>query len=301
MLDTLIKIFLPIIIGYLLIRCSYLSPKLSKDLKTFVIRVTVPALVFMRMYKTDTQTLKQLIPVASSYVVITALLILISWLILNRIKDSKTKAAYMITIVWGNYGWIGYAVLNEALGSGGFDRGVFFTALWWPVLYIGAYIVAKITGVDGKLDIKNYIINMAVPVISLILGITLNVLSVSLPVTLTYTLNKFSDMTVTIILFSVGLSISLKDSLKLIKKTIVPVILRPVIGIICGIITITILQISDPLSKKAILIESCMPVAIFTVVIGDMFNLDEKLMSSILIISTLFSLLTIPLSLYYIT
>lgn len=300
MTETLVKLFLPIILGYILIRTGYLSPKLSKDLKLFAIRVTVPALVFMRMYHTDLDTLKQLVPVASAYVVLTALLIAASFLVLIKVKDAKTKAAYIIAIVWGNYGWIGWAVLNEALGSGGFDRGVFFVSLWWPVLYAGAFIVAKFTGIDGKLDIKSYAVNMAVPTIALILGISLNLLSVGIPEPLTYTFNKFADMTVTIILFSVGLSISIKESIKLLKKSLLPVILRPILGIICGILTVFILQISDPLSNKAILIESCMPVAVITVVVGDMLSLDEKLMSSILIISTLFSLITIPLSLYFI-
>lgn len=300
MLDTLIKLFLPIILGYLLIKTNYLSPKLSKDLKTFVIRVTVPALVFMRMYTTDLETLKQLIPVASSYVVITALLLFISFIVLIKMKNPKDKAAYMITIIWGNYGWMGWAVLNEALGEGGFDRGVFFTALWWPVLYSGAYLIAKLTKVDSKLDVKSYVVNMTVPTVSLILGVGLNLLNLPIPSPIEYTFNKLGDMTVTIILFSVGLSISIKDSIKYFKKTITPIILRPVLGIICGLIAIFILGITDPLSRKSIIIESTMPVAIFTVVIGDMLGLDEKLMSSILILSTLFSLLTIPLTLYII-
>ncbi len=299
--NTLIKLFLPIIFGYVLKKLKYLSPSLGKDLKLFVIRVTVPALVFTAMYNTDFETLKQLIPVASSYVLITVILMILSFTVLFKVRDNRLKATYIIAIVWGNYGWMGWAVLNEAFGKDGFSRGLFFTALWWPVLYIGAFVIAKLNRLGSKLDIKSYIINMCVPTFALILGVILNVNSINILEPITYTLDKFGNMTVTIILFSVGLSISIKKSLEDLKLSIVPILLRPILGIVAALITVNILGISDPISRGSILVESTMPVAIFTVVIGDMLGLDEKLMSSILILSTLLSLITIPLSLIFFT
>lgn len=299
MVNTLVKLFLPIILGYILVKTNYIKTTLGKDLKVYVLRVTVPALVFMAMYNTDLETLRQLIPVASSYVVITAILIVLSLIILIGIKDNKLKATYIITIVWGNYGWMGWAVLREALGEEGFSRGIFFTALWWPVLYIGAFIVSKITKTDSKLDIKAYIVNMLVPLTALVSGIVFNMLNINVPEPINYTLTKFGDMTVTIILFTVGLSISINKSIKNLKLSLLPILLRPALGIISGIITVNILGVSDQISRDSVLLESTMPVAIFTVVIGDMLGLDEKLMSSILILSTLLSIITIPITLMF--
>lgn len=299
MTETLIKLFLPIITGYIVVKSGYVKPELGKDLKFFVIRVTVPALVFMAMYNTDVDTLKQLVPVAMSYVIITAILILLSFLLLFKIKDKRLKATYIVTIVWGNYGWMGWAVLKEALGEEGFSRGVFFTALWWPVLYAGSFLVSKLTKTDSRLDIKSYVVNMLIPLIALLSGILLNILKVNIPEPVTYTLTKFGEMTVTIILFSVGLSISLKKSLENFRQSLIPIFLRPILGFVAGIITINIIGFTDEISKNSVMIESTMPVAIFTVVIGDMLGLDEKLMSSILILSTLLSIITIPLTLTY--
>jgi len=223
-----------------------------------VIRVSVPALVFINMYNTDFKTLKQLIPVASAYVILTVILMLLSFMVLVKVKDKRLKTAYIISIVWGNYGWMGWAVLNGVFGQAGFSRGVFFTALWWPILYLGSFLVSKLTKIDSTLDVKNYIINMTVPTVALILGVIFNLLNIPLYEPLTYSLSKFGDMTVTYIL-----------------------------------------GITDPISRGSILIESTMPVAVFTVVIGDMLGLDGKLMSSILILSTLLSLVTIPLTLLF--
>ena len=299
MSETLVKLFLPIIIGYILVKTKYLSENINRDLKVFVIRVSVPALVFINMYNTDFKTLKQLIPVASAYVILTVILMLLSFMVLVKVKDKRLKTAYIISIVWGNYGWMGWAVLNGVFGQAGFSRGVFFTALWWPILYLGSFLVSKLTKVNSALDVKNYIINMTVPTVALILGVIFNLLNIPLYEPLTYSLSKFGDMTVTIILFTVGLSISIRNSLKDLKMAIAPILLRPILGIIGGFITVYILGITDPISRGSILIESTMPVAVFTVVIGDMLGLDGKLMSSILILSTLLSLVTIPLTLLF--
>lgn len=300
MTDTLIKIFLPIVIGYLLLKLKYLPASISKDLKLFVVRVAVPCRIFISMYNTDLVTLRQIIPLASSYVLLTILLLVFTFILLIKIKDNRLKATYIIAIVWGNYGWIGWAVLDGALGSEGLSRGVFFTSLWWPVLYLGSLFVAKITKIDSTLDMKNYILNMIVPIISLVLGIILNTSKIPVASTFLYTIDIFGNMTVPIILLCVGFSISVRDSFKDIKKVIIPVLLRPTLGLIGGLLTINILGITDSLSRQTVLIESTMPVAILAVVIADMLGLDDKLMSSILILSTLLSLLTIPLTLMFI-
>jgi predicted permease len=297
MTNTLLKLFIPIILGYLLVKTGFLTKDISKHIKELVVRVTVPALVFLAMYRTDLETLGELIPVASSYVVLTAILILVTFLITIRVKDKKLRAGYIIAITWGNYGWMGWAVLKEAMGTDGFTRGVFFVTLWWPVLYLGAFLVSKLCKLGESLEVKKFMVNMLTPTVALAIGVLLNVVGIDLPDSLYSTLDSFANMTTTLILFSVGLTISLKDSVTYIRKALIPILLRPALGVLAGLLTLFIMNITDPVSYRAIGLESAMPVAIFTVVIGDMLGIDNRLMSSILILSTLLSLITIPVSL----
>jgi malate permease and related proteins len=141
---------------------------------------------------------------------------------------------------------------------------------------------------------------MVVPTLALIFGVIFNILNIGIPEPVTYTLNKLGDMTVTIILFSVGLSISISDTVKYFKISILPTILRPLVGFFVAILVVKLLRISDPISADAIILASSMPVAIFSVVITEMLGLDEKLMSAIFVLSTLFSLVTIPIVLLFI-
>jgi predicted permease len=55
--DIILKIFLPIIMGYLLQKTGYFSAAAGSTLRMFVIRITVPLLIFTSMYTTRRDTL----------------------------------------------------------------------------------------------------------------------------------------------------------------------------------------------------------------------------------------------------
>ena len=295
MFNTLAVLFLPIILGYLLKYFKYLDKNINAELKLFVMRVTVPCTIFTAMYNLELETIKQIIPVSGAFIFLTAIQIIITFFIL-RIKDKKTKATFMLTAAFGNYGYVGWAVLENAIGHEGLTRGMFFNALWWPVIYLSTFIIGKLNNLTGKLDIKKYRVNILVPSVVLVLGILFNYLNLQIYTPLNIVLENFGEMTSPLILFSVGLSISIDESIKKLKTALVPVILRPMLGFLVALIIVKIINFSDPISRTSVLLESTMPVGVTTVILGEMIGLDENLLSSIMVLSTLFSLLTIPLT-----
>lgn len=299
MTETLLTLFLPIILGYILVKIKYLNVSISSYIKLFVIRVAVPCRIFTAMYDTDLGTIKQILPMTLSFIFMTLFLIFTTNFIFKKIKDSKVKASYIIAISFANYGYMGWAVLDSALGPEGLARGIFFNTLWWPGIYLGTFLIGKLTKIESALNVKDFLLNIIVPSGVLILGILFNVFGIPIYKPVLHTFTVFGDMTVTLILFSVGLTISISSSFKGIKSAIIPVITRPILGIISGILAIIILGVSDPISRSAILIDSTMPTAVLSVLLGDMLGLNDELLSSILVLSTLLSLLTIPLTLYF--
>lgn len=296
MINTLAGLFIPILIGYVLVKLKYLDRGINKELKLFVMRVAVPCRIFTSMLTLNLETLKQIFPMTLAFTLLTIVLIIFTFLII-RIKDSRVKAIYIMTIAFGNYGYMGWAVLDGAMGAEGLSRGIFFTTLWWPVIYLGTYIIGKLTRIDSKLNVKSYRLNMIVPSSMLLLGVLFNIFNIPMYTPLLSIITSFGNMTVTLILFSVGLTISLGESLKNIKHAIIPVILRPLLGFLIALVVLKTIGMKDALSIKAVLIESTMPVAVMAVVLGEMLGLNEKLLTSILILSTLFSLITIPITL----
>lgn len=299
MTETLLILFLPILLGYILVKIKYLPISISKDIKLFVMRVAVPCRIFTAMYEMDLGTITQIIPLTISFVFMTLFLIFSTNIIFRNLKDKRVKAIYMIAITFANYGYMGWAVLDSALGPEGLTRGIFFNTLWWPVIYAGTFFIGKLTKIESTLDIKKFLINIIVPSSVLILGILFNIFKIPIYSPFLHTFTVFGDMTVSLILFSVGLTISFTSSFKGIKLAIIPVVARPLLGILSGYLAITIINITDPISRSSIFIESTMPTAVLSVLLGEMLGLDEKLLSSILVLSTLLSLITIPITLMF--
>jgi len=295
-------VFIPIILGFLVKEIHYFDANLNKPLRMFVLRIAVPSLIMTSMYKANLQTLKQLLPVAFSFVIITIILMILSGVLLFFMKNREKKTIYMLGLVFSNYAWIGWAVLKNRFGVEGFNRGVFFVTFWWPVLLMGGLLIAFVNKIFNtkKFPLQEYLLNILVPIGALIVGITFNLLHFSLPEILYKSLHSLGEMTVPLILFSVGLSISFKHSLGNLKELVPLSILKPILGALAGILTLLILPISDPISRKTILLEVTMPVASLLPVLGDMFELDQKLISSFILISTLFSLISIPIAIYLI-
>lgn len=294
MLNTLAPIFIPIIIGTILVHVKYIGKDLNKDIKLFVLRVAVPCKIFTSIRSLDLDTAQQFFPVAGSFVLLSVLSIVLLYFLLP-VKDNRIKAAFILTASFGNYGYIGWAVLESAFGAEGLTRAIFFNTLWWPILIFCTVLVTKLMKIESKVNVKSYIINIAIPTTALLVGLLFSFVEIPIYTPLLDTITTFGDMTSTLILFSVGLSISIGESLKNLRLAIIPAILRPVFGFFVAFLIVTVLGVSDPISRDVILIDSTMPVGVMVIVMADMIGLDENLTSSILIISTLLSLITIPL------
>lgn len=297
MTELLLTLFIPIILGYLLVRTGYLPRSINRDLTLFVVRVTVPCRIYISMLELQLETVKQIVPLTLAFILISLLLIFVTNFLFRFITDRRLKALYMIAITFGNYGYMGWAVADRAFGSEGLVRAMFFTTLWWPMIYTGTFLIGKLVNIENKLDVKTYRLNIMVPTIVLILGILSNFIGLEIYTPLLETVTKLGDMTVTLILFSVGLNISIGSSIKNIKKALIPILLRPLLGLPIAYMVIKILQISDIISINTIILESTMPVAVMSVVLANMLGIEDELPSSILILSTLLSLVTIPLTL----
>lgn len=301
MTDLLLTLLIPIMLGYILVKTGYLPNSINRDIKLFVMRVAVPCRIYISMFELNLETVKQIIPMSLSFILMSLIIIFLTFIIFYRVKDKSLRALYMITITFGNYGYMGWAVVDGAYGSEGLVRAMFFTTLWWPMIYIGTFLIGKLVKIEHKLDVKSYRLNIFIPSTVLVLGILSNYLDLNIYTPLEATIVKLGDMTVPLILFSIGLNISIGKSVKNIKEALIPIILRPIIGLIAGIIVINILNLKDDISVNTILLESTMPVAVMSVLLADMLNIRDELPSSILILSTLLSLVTIPLTLLLLT
>ena len=274
-------------------------------LRKFVIKATVPFLIFRNLYNADTKEFSQMLPMITALclTLVFSAVIVVSLRNLSS-PDKKISNSFCVGSFVGNYSYLGWGVLSYFYGENGFTRGVFFSMFFWPaVLSTGFTIIWFLSKTSSGKASKDKIIhalmsNAIPPVLSAFLAMAMNFYGIKIPEWLAKSISSIANITIPAILFTVGLSLSVM----LKKGTFRPVILgtffRTVFGMIVGAAVLSIVSFCfksiDITTKKVILMEAVMPSAALSPFFADFVESDKEVVSGIVTFSTLFSLVTLP-------
>ena len=305
LLELVLAINFPIFLGWIFKQLRLFPDKESAVLRKFVIKVTVPFLIFRNLYNADTKEFSQMLPMITALCLTLAVSAIIVVSLRNLSSSDKTISnSFCIGSFVGNYSYLGWGVLSYFYGETGFTRGVFFSMFFWPaVLSTGFTIVWFLSrsssgNVSKERMIKALTSNAVLPVLSAFLAMAMNFYGVKIPAWLSQSIGSIANITIPAILFTVGLSLSVV----LKKGTVRPVILgtffRTLFGMIVGIAVLSIVSFCfknvDITTKKVILMESVMPSAALSPFFADFVDSDKEVVSGIVTFSTLFSLVSLP-------
>jgi len=302
--ELILVINFPIFLGWFFKQLKLFSKEDIGALRKFVIKVSVPFIIFRNLYRSNIEDVSQLLPAALAFLIISLLFGTAVFLLRKLVSSDKlTQNSFCVGSFMGNYGYLGWGVLFYFLGDAGFTRAVFFTVFFWPVfLFIGFSLSILLSG--GRFDsssikviLKALYSNALVPVIVVILALYMNFQNITIPIWLNKSIESFASITIPAILFTVGLSFSLIIKKSHIKTIVSGTVMRLAVGMIFGITAVLITSLLfkvDTQTKKVILIESIMPTAAISPFFCDFINCDNEAVSGILTFSTLISLLTLP-------
>ncbi len=224
----------------------------------------------------------------------------------DDVKKSARGRAYRIMVLtstFGNVGFFGVPVLQVIFT----DSTIAATAIAYSAVYIvsmnlmfwtvGAY---TLTGDKKYMSVKKAILNpqMITVIIALPLffgGITMSDIT-SCPVPqIANVINYLADMTAPLCMIILGMRFALapiKDlftNWKTYISTIIKLIIFPIV-VWAILLPIPI----DHLMKVVLIILSGMPSASFNLNLAEIFNADQKNAANAILLSTIFSILTIP-------
>ena len=305
LVEIVLTINFPIFLGWIFKQLKLFPDNESAVLRKFVIKVTVPFLIFRNLYNADTHEFSQMLPMIMSLclMLVFSAFIVVSMRNLSS-SDKKISNSFCLGSFVGNYSYLGWGVLSYFYGETGFTRGVFFSMFFWPVvLSVGFTIVWFLSKTSSGKASKDKIIhaltsNAIPPVLSAFLAMAMNFYGIKIPEWLAKSISSIANITIPAILFTVGLSLSVM----LKKGTFRPVILgtffRTIFGMIIGTVVLSIVSFCfkdiDITTKKVILMESVMPSAALSPFFADFVDSDKEVVSGIVTFSTLFSLVTLP-------
>lgn len=305
LVEIVLTINFPIFLGWIFKQLKLFPDNESAVLRKFVIKATVPFLIFRNLYNADTHEFSQMLPMITALcltLVLSAVIVVMTRNLSS--SDKKVSNSFCVGSFVGNYSYLGWGVLSYFYGENGFTRGVFFSMFFWPaVLSTGFTIIWFLSKTSSGKTSKDKIIqaltsNAIPPVLSAFLAMAMNFYGIKIPEWLAKSIGSIANITIPAILFTVGLSLSV-----ILKKgTIRPVILgtffRTVFGIVVGVAVLSIVSLCfknvDITTRKVILMESVMPSAALSPFFADFVDSDKEVVSGIVTFSTLFSLVTLP-------
>jgi len=285
-LNIVLPTFIVIIIGYILGKITRWDMSAVVDV---IFYVGMPALAFTSM------TGRQIILSDAAKIWASALIImagtgLAAWVVF---KVSKQKhSGLFVAIIIMNAVNIPFPVMSLAYGQAGlFAATLFYIPVTLLSFTVGVMILSKTNWRDG---IKE---TLKVPAIyGAVIGLAINLLHVSIPQLVSNPLSLIGSMVTPLLLLTLGYRLS---SVRITSFPITALAsgIRIGVGLLIGVGVAAMLGLAG-ISRSVVILDSAMPSAANTSILAMKYNNEAELVSSVVFVTTVASLLIIPLLLF---
>jgi predicted permease len=282
-LNVVLPTFVVILIGYAfgkIRKTANISP-----LVDIAFYIGAPALTFVSMLS------KKIVLLDAGKVWAAALIImigcgLVAWVVFRLLKQ-KHSALYLSIAIMNTVN-LPFPIIYLAYGAEGLLAATLFFIPNVLILYsLGIYIVA---GKQWKDGIKEM---LKVPVLyAAVIGLALNFLNVTPPELVMNTLDLIALMSIPLVLIVLGHNLS-KVKLASLPTTFLASFLRVGVGLALGFLTVSLFNL-EGVFRSVVILDSAMPAAVNASIIATKYDNEAELVSSVVLITTLMSLVSIP-------
>ena len=282
-------------LGYLCARLKLVGPEFNKGLSKLVINVFLAGMILSSVINKKLEMTGG--DVAFGLLMMTLSMLIcvgIGWLspTLLRIKDGD-KGMYRILAAFMNNGFVGFPLVAAVYG----ENAVFFASLsnipCNLLLYTVGVMLLQKGDKNTKFSIKS-VIN--VPIVATLIAVVIFIFEIPMPKLVDDVADTLSAATVPLSMMCVGLSlgsVSLKEALmqpRLYGISLVRLLICPL-----AVWLVLRIFITNPVILGTIVILSACPSAIICTILGIQYGRDGVESSEAIFISTMLSMITIPL------
>ena len=207
-------IFFIVFLGIFLKRIRLIDDNFVATASRLVFTLTLPALVFMAIIRTDFQAvfdLQQLIYLVGGTV---STYLLLWWLAARWITDGRDLGVFIQGAFRGNYGIVGLAVAYNLFGDSGLAQGAILLAMVIP-LYNTLSIICLTLPMQqsNRLNLTSALLEILKNplILAVLLALPISIYQLELPTILNKTGQYFANLTLPLALLAIGGSLSLKS------------------------------------------------------------------------------------------
>ena len=288
--------FIIMSIGILCYKKKMISENTGAELSKFLLMIVNPCVIlhaFQIEYKPE--LLNGLVISAILAVVSNTLGVIIATLFIRKNPERKEYIVERFAIVFSNCGFMGIPLIQAVVG----DIGVFYASTYVAVFNLFTWTYG-VSIMKGKMNLKDIIkVLTSAPIISIVVGIAIFIFSVKLPLVIAKPIEFISSLNTPLAMIVTGIYLArtdIKSALKNIRIFAVSALRLIVVPAVMLIVFIFIGAENEIFTSLLVanMIATACPTASSTLMMSRMFERNAEYASMIITVSTLFSILTIP-------
>lgn len=294
---VMMTLFALLVVGYVAGKLGYLGGDFDRQLSRLVINITCPALILSSAMNGELPDRQYILPLLGisvvTYVILTGAAFLLPRFLTNKPED---EGAIGFAIMFGNVGFMGYPVVASIFGH----QAVFYAAVLnvvntFAVFTIGSMLITGKSQVEGRRFQKKVL--YSTPMLAAYLTMLIVALEIdNIPEVISQPLTMLGNITVPAALLIIGSSMSQLSLRTLLgnRSVYATTIMRLAVVPITMYYLCRILGFSDMVNNINTVVIA-MPVATYGTILCLRHEKDATLMTEVTFITTLFSMVTIPL------
>lgn len=294
-LESVISLFLIILVGVYASRKKIVTEDLNQGLVNLLIQIVLPVMILSSFIYSYDQSIKSEVVKTFYYSLIAYLLMFsASYLLLLPFKSEK-KIILHFANVFPNTGYVGFPVLYSIYGTEGIVYGSVFNLFF--VIFVWTYGIFIYRGsldkTNLKQELKQTFLNPSVLAVGI--GLIIMTLNLQLPNSLVTSIKNIGNITGPLSMLIIGVILSkakignyTKDW-TLYYGAICKLLLIPII-----VYLISLLTGQSSKAINSVIIMTAMPASAMTSILAQNYNRETDYAAVIVSLTTLFSILSIP-------
>ena len=295
LISQMTSLFILILVGFGAAKLKMIDGRFSQQLSVFVINISSPCLIVSSVLGDISPDKNLILPVLGIGCVTYAFFVAVAML-LSRLmsKDRDMQGIYGFMLTFGNVGFIGYPIVASIFGQ----YAIFYASLLNIPFTILAFSLGKkmIQGGQGSLDL-NWKVFVSPAMIACYVSVLIVVFDIDwLPDLVVTPLTLLGNITVPAALLVIGTSMAQMDLRKIFSGKLVwgvSVLRLLVLPVVILYLTRLMGFDDDILGINTVL--AAMPVGTYGAMFCLQYGKDESVMVQGILISTLLSIISIPL------
>ena len=297
MIEVMLPLFGLVIVGYVAGKLGYLGGDFDRQLSRLVINITCPALILSSSMTGELPDRRFILPLLLisivTYIILTGAAFLLPRYMTKRKED---RGAIGFALMFGNVGFMGYPVVASIFGH----EAVFYAAVLnvvntFTVFTIGTILITGSSNIEGKRFEKKVLYStpmLAAYLTMLIVALEIN----NIPGFICQSLTMLGNITVPAALLIIGSSMSQLPIRSLLGNTTVYLTTALRLALLpLAVYYLTSLMGFSPMVVNINTVVIAMPVATYGTILCLKYGKDTTLMAEVTFITTLLSMISIPL------